>query len=98
MLKGKLAGRYALECLMRTDGVVVFQPMLCDVANLLEIIKQISIQYIFSVRAVEALNVSVLGWLARLDVKQFYMFVFCPALESLRDQLWTVIHADAGRF
>src|SRR5687767_12898409 len=94
MLSCKLAGRYTLECLMRTDGIVVFQPTLCDVANLLEIIKQISIQNIFAIGAVEALNVGILCRFAGLDMQEFNLFFLCPALQSLRDQLRTVIHAN----
>src|SRR5215217_624116 len=61
---------------MRTDGVVIFQPMFGDLANLLKIIKQVSIQDIFPVGAVQALDVSVLRRLAGLDVEQFYMLFF----------------------
>src|SRR5512141_663706 len=81
---------------MRTDGVVVFQPTLCDQTDLPEIIKQTSIQNFFTVGAVEALNVGILCRLAGLDMEQLDMVVFGPTLQPLRDQLRTVIHTNAS--
>src|SRR5215210_6466191 len=96
MLSCKQAGRYTLKCRVRTDSVVVFEPTLSNVANLLKVLKQISIQNIFSVGAVEALNVGILRWFARLDMEQLDVFLLCPALQSLRDQLRAVIHANVS--
>src|SRR6266498_520087 len=81
---------------MRTNSVVVFEPTFCDGTNLLQVIKQIGIQNVFSVGAVETLNVGILCWFAGLDMKQFDLFLFCPAFQSLRDQLWTIIHTNAS--
>jgi hypothetical protein len=62
--------------------------------NLLEIIKQKSIQNVFSVGAVEAFDVGILCRLAGLNVEQIDVFLLCPALQPLGVQLWTVIHAN----
>src|SRR6186997_141747 len=81
---------------MRTDRVVLFQPIFGDVTNLLKIIKQIGIQNIFPKRSVEALDVSILRRFSRLDMQQFNLFFFGPALQSLGDQLRTIIHSYPG--
>lgn len=82
---------------MRTDGVIVFKPMLCNGTNLLEIIKQISIQNLFPVGAVEALHISVLCRFAKWAVKQLNILFLWPVLQSLGDQLPTVVHASRYR-
>jgi hypothetical protein len=60
---------------VRTDGVVLFQPALRDGTDLLQIIKQLSIQNIFTESSIEALNIGVLRRLAGLDVDQFNLFL-----------------------
>jgi len=50
---------------VRTNGIVFFQPGLCDRTNLLQIIEQISIQSLFAKGAIEPFKLCVL--LAGLD-------------------------------
>jgi hypothetical protein len=70
-----LVGRQALQSVTRTIGVVFLDPGFNDQAHLLKRTEHVGIKHIFSKRAVEALNVSILpapvpqaqvGWLAGL--------------------------------
>ena len=65
---------------MRTNGVVVFQPMLCDQTDLLYGVEQIGIQNIFTIGSIETFDVSVLRRFAGLDVEQFNVSFFGPGL------------------
>ena len=58
--------------------VVDCDPLVRNLADLIKIFKQISIQEFMSVGSVEPLNKSVLARFARLDVPQFNAFCFAP--------------------
>jgi len=69
---------------MRALFVVDCDPLVGNLADLIKIFKQISIQDFMPVDSVEPLNKSVLAGFARLDVSQFN--AFCLALLNQCDR------------
>src|SRR5690606_39752393 len=67
---------------MRSPLVVIEQPPVSDLANLVEITEQVLVQHLLSVCTVEAFDVGVLVRLARLDVTDAHSGVLRP-----RDEL-----------
>ncbi len=58
--------------------VIDRDPFVGDLANLIEVCKQIGIQDLMSIRSVEPLDKSILAWFAESDVTQLNALVFAP--------------------
>lgn len=52
---------------MWSDGIVFFKPLLSDLPDLSQVIKNVQVKYFFPIGAVESLDVGILSWLLWLD-------------------------------
>ncbi len=74
-------------------GIVLHKPGIHRLAHLRQVTKRIGIQYLPAKCAVEPLNISILSWLARLDPVQDYLLIGAPILQSLTNELWSIVTA-----
>ncbi len=63
---------------MRPVGIVLIHPAGGDVPYLIEMAEQVHIQHVFTIGAVESLDIRVLGWLARLYDVQCHTVLLGP--------------------
>lgn len=77
--------------------VVAVTPVLGHTADLVQGGEHVSIQHLGPEGAVEAFDVGVLGWLARLDMDQGDAMPLRPLLEGGTDELRTVVQAQPFR-
>src|SRR5690606_4468241 len=85
------------QAFMRSPLVVIEQPPVSDLANLVEITEQVLVQHLLSVCTVEAFGVGVLVRLARLAVTDAHSGVLRPRDELSAEELGTVVHAQYCR-
>lgn len=68
---------------MRAVLVVIDQPLIGNRLDLLKVGEQVRVEHLGSISSIEALNVSVLIWLARLDIADRDAFCASPLGEGL---------------
>ena len=64
--------------------VVDPDPFVGNFTDLIQVFKQIGIQYLMPIGSVEPFDKGVLAWFARLDVTQLDAFVLAPLNEACR--------------
>lgn len=77
--------------------VVVMQPVLRHVPDLLQGLKFVAVQHLGSIGLVEPFHVSVLRRLAGLNVVQSNALGRCPVRQGLGDELGPVVQTDKQR-
>src|SRR5437764_11450740 len=78
--------RQASQRVVRSDLVVLGEPFLGELAHFGERVEQVGIEHLFAIGPIEALDVSVLIGLARLDEAQLDVLTPCtgPRITSVR--------------
>lgn len=79
---------------MRLRLVVALHPLPTDLPYLVQILEEPGIQYLVTVRPVEALDEGVLVGLARLDVPDLDPVILAPAHKDLAQEFRPVVAAD----
>ena len=72
-----------MERFVRPDGVVLLQPLFGDLPGLGKSAEEVHVQDVLTEGAIKALDVSILGWLARFDEVKNHFVPFGPALQLL---------------
>ncbi len=70
--------REATQRFVRAVPVVIDQPLIGNRLDLLKVGEQVRVEHLGSISSIEALNESVLIWLARLDVADRYALCARP--------------------
>ena len=83
---------------MRPALIVVDSPPVRGFSNLGYIAKQVHVEHLFTVGAIEAFDVGILIRLARLDVVESHSLSLAPGGSHLGQILWAVIDTDRVRF
>jgi hypothetical protein len=81
---------------VRPLAVVDPEPSVGEDAQLRERFKQVRVQYLGSVAAVETLDIRVLIWLPRLDVVRRHTVFGAPVNERLRREFRAVVPSLAS--
>lgn len=93
----KFDGRHKIQGLVGPLGVVVVHPLLDELARVGQGPKQVGVEQLTAKRAIEALNVGVLGRFTRLNQVQVDALLFTPIAEPGADEFWPVIGAQLRR-
>ena len=80
---------------MWTMVVVAMQPVLRHVPDLLQGIKDIAVQHLSAIGAIESFDISILCWLAWLDVIEGNALGCRPFRQGMGDELGAVVQANA---
>lgn len=92
---GVLHRAHPLQAVMGAEVVVVLQPTLGYLPDLVQRVEQVRIQHMLPEGAVEALNEGILRRLARLDVDELNALHPAPLLRQRGNELRPVVHPDA---
>ena len=76
---------------MRTQFVVIVLPPIGNLSNFVKTTEEIELQHFFPARPVEPFDISVLVWLARLDVANHHPGIFRPLHKFVVEEFLTVI-------
>ena len=78
--------------------VVTAQPFIGELLHLADVVKDIEVQNLVAVAAIEPLNERVLIGFAWLDVQQGNALLFAPTLKQAGGKLWPIVGAQCLRF
>ena len=84
LLVAKQSGGQLSQRPMGAFLVINRHPLVGNLTDLIQVFKQIRIQYLVPVGSVEPFDKSVLAWFAGLDVTKFNALVFTPLNKSCR--------------
>ena len=94
MLRGERRRGYAPAAAVGPSLVVVDSPLSDGLAGLLQRLKPILVKTLITKRAVEALDVRILGGTAWLDEDVLDVVLLCPCHEGSTGELWPVVGSD----
>lgn len=92
---GVLQRTHPAQAVMGAEVVIVLQPALGCLPDLVQRVEQVRVEHMLSEGAVEALNEGVLRRLARLDVDELDALHPAPLLRQRGNKLRPVVHPDA---
>ena len=90
-------GRETPERIMRSLYVVLVHPFFRDGPHFRQGIKDIHIEHLIAIGAVESFDIGILSRLARLDKFQVDRVVLGLVSQDRRDKLWPIVHAQFAR-
>ena len=77
--------------------VVLIHPCFRDGPHFRQGIKDIHIEHLIAIGAVESFDIGILSRLARLDKFQVDRVVLGPVRQDRRDKLWPIVHVQYAR-
>ena len=74
--------------------IVGYEPLPGDGADMLQVLKEVSIENFISIGFVEPFDKGVLRWLAGLNVMQPDSVFLTPAAQMFRDKFGAIVYSD----